>query len=172
MNRNAIIFSLLLLVSSCQETQIDIAINESTPRLVLGGLFAPNEQMVIKLTRSVPIRESTVFTGFDVENARVELYEEDEYTDLLNFRPGFDRGIQVRDLGAYYTTPGFFPDPEKTYTLVIEAPGFESIRATSAIPKAVEIQTFEVDEVSFNIKGLSVVAANLSFLDDASENNY
>ncbi len=174
MYRTILLFMLLLLAFSCQETLVDIEVDTSTPRLVVGGLFAPNEEMVLKLTRSVTIQESARFSGFDIENATVELFEGNRLVDQLRYQSQRNEGDpDVDDLGAYYSSPNFFPDPEKTYTIVINAPDFESVTATTTIPESVEIETFDVGNVAFNTSNTPfVVAGKLSFIDNPLEKNY
>ncbi|MDW3196394.1 MAG: DUF4249 domain-containing protein [Cytophagales bacterium] len=165
---------LFFALNACQEALVDIDVDDSTPRLVVGGLFAPEEEMVIKLTRSVSIAESTRFSDFDVKDANVRIYEGGTIVDELRFREQRDDSDRpVNDWGAYYATAGFVPESGKTYTLVVEAPGFEPVRATTTIPGAVDIVTFDVEEVAFQTREAPmVVAANLSFADDPSQKNY
>ena len=165
---------LILTLTACQEALVDINVDDHTPSLVVGGLFAPNETMVIKLTRSVSVAESIRFRDFDVEDANVAIYEGTTLVDQLIFRDQLDDGgVPINDWGAYYSSAGFTPDQGKTYSLVVDAPGFETIRATTTIPEAVAIESFNVEEVAFQtINRPLTVAANLSFSDDPAEKNY
>lgn len=173
MKRTVCFIFLPILLYSCRESLVDIHVDDASPVLVVGGLFAPGEQMVVKLTRSVPIRESIYFSGFDVEDAKVELYEEDQLIGRLNFRDQFfEDGDVIEDFGAYYTEDGFFPEQGNSYTLKVEAPGFSPVSATSIIPKDVEIQKFEVEEVAFRTRSFEVLAAQVTFMDDPTQKNF
>lgn len=174
MKRTFLFFTLALFIYSCQESLVDIDVDGSAPQVVVGGLFAPNEEMVVKVTRSITIQESPRFSGFDIDNATVELFEGDRLVDQLTYRSQRSEGDpDVDDLGAYYSSPDFFPDPEKTYTLVINTPDFGSVTATTTIPKTVDIETFEVGDVAFSKGSIPfVVGGRLSFTDDPFEKNY
>ena len=112
-----------------------------------------------------------------VTNATVTLYNESgqavESYSHIGKRPNYYYGTQGLP-GYYDVVNGFIPDPDKTYTLRVSAPGFKPIEATVRMPAATRITEASLSELtaapysSMHLEG----ALRVSFEDRLNEENF
>ncbi|GHV08326.1 hypothetical protein FACS1894160_2430 [Bacteroidia bacterium] len=112
-------FILLILFTSCT-SDADFNIPANRGKLVLNSLITPDEPIVVDISASIPITE-TIYPK--IKDAIVLLYENDVFIDTLTYA----------DDRKYKTD--YIPKAGATYTLVVNAPGYNQISATDIVPK-------------------------------------
>ena len=121
--RNPIIYSLFaLLLFSCS-SDADLSRLPNEQKLSLYGLISPDSLICIRLSATTSITE-TVFPI--IENARIQLYENDVWIGMFTYLSGWEYAIDYR------------PKAGQTYTIVAEADGFPSIKAVETLPANIE----------------------------------
>lgn len=157
---------LFVLVNSCTK-EIDIDIPKKEYRLVVNSTISPfilpNPQPIFaNITRSIHISDTTLNTI--VNDATVLLYNKENLIDTLHF---------VDTLGLYQINTQWSPSQGEEYSIVATHTEYHTIRATSTIPKKVEITDFVVTSlVSINEAGDPNNEIAITFKDIEDEKNY
>ena len=143
------------------ETTVDIAIPEHEPRLVVNGLFYADSLWTVEVSESVGVLSSEDLDA--VTSATVEVLEGGEVVETLT--GGRTSGL--------YRSDRHRPQPGRTYTVRVTAPGFPTAEATALIPKPVPI-TISSQRVTsgggdYDRRPFELT---LTFSDPASEPNY
>ena len=110
------------LAAGC-ETVVDVPPPEHTPQLVVQSFFAGDSIWSARVTHTVPYL-SEERPGF-VDDATVEVWE-----------GGRPLVTPTRVDSGTYVAIGPVPDPERPYTLRVEAPGYPSVEGTDRLPAA------------------------------------
>lgn len=125
---------ILLLLWSCEQAA-DLGLDTPEPRLVVIGVFAPEEGLKVEVssTRSALADATTTY----LLNARVELFQGNALIERL----------EPADVQAgrtpFYISKNFRPIAGTEYVLKVQAPGFKPVEAQSAAPVLVRLNTAE-----------------------------
>ena len=114
----------LILLSAC-ETVIEIDPPEYDPELSIASNFTPDSIWSAIITRTIAIGTLRDEPDPVVSNAAVSVYQGESLVDRL---------IYSLDHGEYVSSQGIKPQASIPYRMVVEAPGFRSVSATSMAP--------------------------------------
>lgn len=142
----AVLVMCAVFLSAC-ETVIEIDPPDYDPELYIVSKFSPDSSWVAQLTSTIPLSVHPDSVDIFVHNATVMIYD----GDLL-----VDRLVPRADSSFWYVSSlNHTPASETLYRIVVEAPGFTSISATSMAPPPpvlldVDIEEFDDIEDPFN----------------------
>ncbi|WP_035807309.1 DUF4249 domain-containing protein [Lunatimonas lonarensis] len=131
---------LLVLLSCEQFLEVDLPGQE--PRIVLNALLDPSDTLKVYLTRSRGILEGREYEEFFDLISNADVYLETEAGDRYSLEY-VDRSRPF-DPNAFYRLSDFVFHPNQSYSLVAEAPGYETIRTSQVVPAQVPIQSVEI----------------------------
>lgn len=114
-----VILSVLTLLFACEKTE-SIKLPPHTPKLVIHGYVETGTAFSVAIGRTFPSDEFVIDTQTYVRNATAVLYEDGVLIDTLEFYQPT----------RYYRSPAI-ATVGKTYRLVVSAPGFATVEATS-----------------------------------------
>lgn len=163
-----LIFLFTVFVAATCERPLDLGIEEPEPRLVVVSNFTNDKalEVIVSKTKSILSSDETEF----ILDANVELYQRDTFLETLRLVPA------VGKLAPYYSTHQFRPKVGVVYNIKVDAPGFASVMAKSSIPANIEINDFEISDLSVfpGNDGNVLYSYNVSlgFDDPAAEQNY
>lgn len=138
----------VILISSCEE---DFILDRSNykPKIVVNSIFKPGEDWVVNLSssRDFLVKDSEIR---NIENATVTVIEKSN-----------GRELRLNHVGnGKYVSKIFPPVADKTYELIVEADGFETVNASSKAPNkanVINVISDVVDQkttkVNFEVKG-------------------
>lgn len=151
----------MLGVAGCEVSlQSDITPEFGQHQLVVNAILNTDSVFTARVTINKPILEDVPFEN--VQNATITI--SDEF--------GFSETLYHKSNGLYVSVSSK-PEPGKTYSIVVTAPGLETARATSSIPKPVAITNMEFGQATFNDGILSTsIGITLSFQDPPDEENF
>ncbi len=132
---------------SCEEP-LELEVNEDA-RLVVISHFTQEKdlQVYVSKTKSVQDTKDAEF----VTNATVMVFTGNELVEILEL---------VSDSGQpFYKSKNLAPIIGETYTIIVSAPGFTSVTATSSIPATVPIQSVDFSPV-FKGRGTNDLSIN------------
>jgi hypothetical protein len=155
------IAAITFIFSGC-ETIVEVDIPESAPSLTVNAPFSPDSVFKIKVSSSQHILANTTFQP--VTEAAVILFENEITYDTLVYQND----------GIYVSPTGKKPSKEKTYAVKIQANGFNTVEAQSAIPAEPvvnEVQVFHGEGYSKDSEKYHHYI-NLMLKDPASPGNY
>lgn len=108
------------------ETLIDDFEYKKTPqKLVVNAILNPDSVINIHISKSISFNSPATFES--IENAIVELYENNEFLGQLT-----SEGM------GYYRLADYYPKAGVTYKVVVTAEGYASVWAKTTIPSKVE----------------------------------
>lgn len=120
----------LLTASTCERPVEDLDLPSPPSELVLNCSFTPGHPVEVAVTRTQGILDTELPTY--LVGADVRLFDGDQFIEQLEIViPQNSRDI------PYYTTINFTPKASTTYTVEVEAPGFEKATAMSFIPESI-----------------------------------
>lgn len=125
MRNTVIITGLFFLLLSC-ERDVTIELKPHTPTLVVHAYVETGKSFEIAVGKTTSNNIISSTDGNYVENATAILYENGVEIDTLDY----DASIQ-----RYTSADTAYPD--KTYKIVVQAPGFKTVEATTIAPSAV-----------------------------------
>ncbi len=120
----------LILLPAC-ETVIEIDPPEYDPELSIASNFTPDAIWSAIITRTVAIGSLRDNPDPFVPNATVRVYQGESLMDRLIYDPEGN--------GEYVSSQGLKPQANIPYRMVVEAPGFRSVSATSMAPSSPDI---------------------------------
>jgi hypothetical protein len=152
---NLLWLTALLCSASCTK-EIEMDFPQEPDQLVIYSLFHPDSVWQVSVSTTKDL--NTPFAPYDVVNeAVVEIYQGQQLVDQLEFQGYLDptrvqdnvRGITYdtvfwRNEHIYRSEEGFKPEAGVAYTVVVSAPGYNSVTATDQIPR---LPLIEVEEV-------------------------
>ncbi len=134
-------------------------------QLVVISQFRPGEEVVVRVSRTRSVTEPQGISV--VEDAEVTILVDTAVVAYLEKR--WDNSGEV----LYYTSSDFIPEEGILYTIVVEAPGFPSVSATSLIPKLIPIKEIALGDVEVDSSGeFYTFPLSIRFQDPVSEPNY
>ncbi len=157
----------LVSMSATCERPLEINITEQEPDLVVISNFEANKDITVQIfqTRSVLSLEAAPF----IYDAVVRLYEGETFISNLSLEE--DTGGKPK-----YTTNNFQPLLNTTYSIMVEAGGFESVMAKSRIPGVTDIKRAKLANLVIERTLEAIVnysfTVTLDFEDPQNENNY
>ncbi len=138
---------------------MEIDIPDTPPRLVVNCMFSPEKVFEVSVASSSYILD-TAYTY--IKNATVKLYTDNIFTELL-----------LHEANGIYKTSGYKPEINKTYRIEVSAVNYETVTATSYLPKKVIINSIneslytEIDDY-----GNYYSKVQLTFSDFPNDSNY
>ncbi len=129
---------IFILLPAC-ETVIEIDPPEYDPELSIASNFTPDSIWSAIITRTVPVGSLSDTPSPLVSNASVSVYQGESLIDRL---------IYNLDRGEYVSSQGLKPRANIPYRMVVEAPGFRSVSATSMAPFPPDIADVAVMRLS------------------------
>ena len=126
----------LLWLGACEEPRLPF--EEGSPRLVVFSEFNNNQVLQVQVSKSRSLANDDGRQEF-VLDAVVDLYREGVLLETLILDDTVSPPI--------YTTRTLVPEPNVTYTIRVEAPGFEPASAENSIPGGTAIKGLEVTDV-------------------------
>lgn len=154
MKKIIVSFAALVLFMAC-EKEIPLKQEESEPRIVVNAIFSAGDTIWINLSESRDVLYDQMLPN--IENATAKLLDVNDNV-LADFTHDTD--------GRYYCTDPM-PVAGTTYGLRVEAAGFKTVTASAETPSIIALST--IDSMSV---GSDQVEFNLSFTDDASQDNF
>ncbi len=131
------------MLSSCEEDFILIK-DDFKPHIVVNSIFKPEHKWVVHVSTSRDMLNAKSEIK-NVENANVVIVEKlSKYKIYLDHK---GNGIYSAD---YYP-----PQPDKTYELYVEVPGFKTVKAESIAPKKANIVNISKDVVDKKVSSVN-----------------
>lgn len=155
--------------ATCERT-VELDIDEPPPRLVVNSSFTLGELVRVSVAKSQGILDNSLPEY--LADASVMLYKGDKFIEEL---------VLVIDpaprIAPYYTTRFFKPEAATTYTIRVEALGFEPVEAHSFIPEPVPFSTLQVsnfkeEDGSATFRKRYTYQIDLDFDDPIGEDNF
>ena len=132
------LISCVLLLSAC-ETVIEIDPPDYDPEVHVVSKFSPDSTWVAQLTSTIALSIDPDSVDIFIHNAKVMIYD----GDLL-----VDRLVPLADTTFWYVSSlNHSPKSETSYRMVIEAPGFTTLTATSMAPPPPVLLDVEIEKV-------------------------
>ncbi|MEO0874896.1 MAG: DUF4249 family protein, partial [Bacteroidota bacterium] len=160
---------MFLMGATCERT-VELDIDEPPPRLVVNSSFTLGERVEVSVSSSQSILENRL--PFSLSDAIVTLYQGDQFIEQLELF--VDPAPRILE---YYITKSFKPEAAVTYTIRVEAVGFETVEAHSFIPEPVSLTKLEVSDLQ-EVAGSEVYSrlftyrVSLDFDDPPEEENF
>ncbi|MEP0548141.1 MAG: DUF4249 domain-containing protein [Rhodothermales bacterium] len=159
MPRLLLALTLGLTLAACDfEQVIELDVPPYEPRLVLGGFPTPDSVFTVRVGRSASALTPTDFDplALVVDDARLALFDADgTFLDsLYQSSPFYD---DFPTPGVYRSLSGLRPEPGRSYTLRVDAPGLPSVRATTRLPEPITFAV-RVDGVAEDVPGRGRIA--------------
>lgn len=159
----------LCLGATC-ERPVDLDIDEPPARLVVNSSFTLGELVKVSVAKSQSILSDELpeYLG----DAQVTLYQGDLLIEELELY--IDPAPRIP---PYYITRTFKPDAATTYTIRVEATGFETVVAHSFIPEPVPFSSLQVSHF-VEVEGAESYSRgytyqiDLDFADPPGEDNF
>jgi len=133
-----LVISVVVLLSAC-ETVIEIDPPDYDPELHIVSKFSPDSTWATQLTSTIPLSTEAEPTDILVENASILIYDGDILVDRL---------IHDKKNPLWYvSSQNHTPELGTLYRIVVEAPGFTSVSATSMAPPSPVLFDAEIEEI-------------------------
>lgn len=141
------LLSLVLCLTSCEEDFVLVK-KDFTPQLVINSVFKPDSKWFVHVSSSRDIlNPKSQITN--IENANVVIVE--KLTKKKIYLDHVGDGI--------YSSNYYPPQPDKTYVLLVDVPGYKRVKAESMAPKKANIVNVikdvvdeKVSTVNFQVK--------------------
>ncbi|MCB0558618.1 MAG: DUF4249 domain-containing protein [Lewinellaceae bacterium] len=162
---------LMLLITPGCEQPASFSLETPEPKLVVVSNFTLDKAVQVYVSKSQFILDEQKEEY--VLDATVEIYEDDEHLETLEFVKPKSGLSEV----PYFTTRNLVPKVNTTYTIQVEAPCCAPVMAKSKIPNSISllsasISEFAVGESQEIEKFLATYLVRLSFEDPGEEKNY
>lgn len=155
--------------ATCERT-LELDIDEPPTKLVVNSSFTLGEKVKVNVSKSQYILDNSLPEY--LANAIVTLWEGDAFIEkLVIFVDPAER------IAPYYVTTNFEPLAATTYTIRVEALGFETVEAHSFIPEPIAFNRLTVSPIT-EIPATSTFGmrfsyeVNLDFDDPKNEDNF
>lgn len=164
------VFAAMFLMGATCERTVDLDIDEPPPRLVVNSSFTLGERVEVTVSKSQSILDNSLPEY--LANAIVTLYQGETFLEQLELviEP-------APRIPPYYVTTSFKPEAAVTYTIRVEAVGFETVEARSFIPEPVTLSSLKVSDLQENngsetYSRIFSYQIEVDFDDPADEENY
>ena len=145
---------MITLLISC-ELIVDVDVPFKANQLTANSFINPDSLWFVQLNLNRNILDEEPFR--EINDARIVIFEDDNATDTLT-NMGYGR----------FRSDNKTPEPGKTYTLSVSAPGYSDLQASTSIPFPCAITSVEVYESTSNQNSMLKVKLK----DDGAEANY
>lgn len=164
------LFASMLLVGATCERTVELDIDEPPPRLVVNSSFTLGERVEVTVAKSQSILDNSLPEY--LADAVVSLYQGETFLEQLELF--IDPAPRIP---PYYITSSFKPEAATTYTIRVEAVGFETVVAHSFIPEPVSLSRLLVSDLQENngnevYSRIFTYQIELDFDDPLEEENY
>ena len=155
------IFPLILIFFLCScETVINVDLPEHESKLVMNSFINPDSLVSVHISNSLSILDNGKLNN--AENAVVELYENDNLVETLQ-----------HSSDGNYTSAGKYPAIGNTYKITASANGYEDVSASTTVPPAISISSFNLkDSVLAGPHGNVEASLDITINDPANKNYY
>jgi hypothetical protein len=145
------------------EMVVDIDLPPHESKLVVNCLLTPDSLVKVQVYKTLgPLDRKEAVA---VSNAKVVLLENGMVVDTLPFYKDADN--------SYYQSLRFKPQAQKTYTLLVKAPGFPDAQANCTIPGKVPIQKASIrDSAGLDENGQYFSRLLITFQDPGNGQNF
>lgn len=146
----------IISVTICCEKPVDLGVDLNSTLVVTGNL-TPDQPF------TVMVEQSGISSNTIVQNAEVQVFNGDgELVTTLEFNDN-----------EYISPAGVYPVEGISYTLVVQAEGFNEVTATDYIPESPRISSFKIHAKSTPDPGSSQQLFETTLvIDDFDEDNY
>ncbi|MCB0641276.1 MAG: DUF4249 domain-containing protein, partial [Phaeodactylibacter sp.] len=164
------LFFLLAIWMGCEEP-VDLDIIPDQEKLVVISNFSDIDTLEVVVTKTISVLSQETATY--LSDAIVEVFEGEKLVDRLNFVSSDNAQIP-----SYYRSNFLVPERGITYTIKVEAPGFDPVMAFNFIPeKAIGIDTntvsFEMKQVDQDVfRTLATFDISVTIQDPPEPNNF
>lgn len=164
-----VIAAMLLMGATCERT-VELDIDEPPPRLVVNSSFTLGQRVEVTVSKSQSILDNDLPEY--LANALVSLYQGDTFIEQLELF--VDPAPRIP---PYYKSTTFKADAGVTYTIKVEAVGFETVYAHSFIPEPVDLSDLQVSDLhqsegSETYSRLFTYEVKVDFDDPLQEENF
>ncbi|PSR14820.1 MAG: hypothetical protein DA408_10160 [Bacteroidetes bacterium] len=164
-----LLLSWLFIGATCERT-VELDIDQPPARLVVNSSFTLGQKVAVSVSKSLGILDNSLPEY--LVDASVTVYQGDTFLEELVLY--IDPAPRIP---PYYTTVDFEPKPGVTYTIRVEAPGFEPVVAHSFIPQPVVFSRLGVSQIeelpgSEAFSKVFAYEVQLDFVDPPGEENY
>ena len=140
---------LVLMLSTACTKEIEFKTEQVSSKLVLNCLLAADQPINVHLSQTVPLfADSIPF----IENAMVELYENDSLVDVLV------------SMGKGMYTSSIFAREGYNYKIKASSPGFEEVTGEDYVPELVPIISATADYGLFLYNSQSEISYGIDFI--------
>jgi len=161
-----LIVALLGLGATC-ERPVDLDFRGQDPKLAVFSKFTNDKVLEVKVSKG-----KSVFDSGPTEyilDARVDVFEGDNFIERLMLQPDH--------IPPVYVSQGLLLRRNSTYTITVEAPGFETVNASSKVPNLVQIDEVEISEILVEMgeevgETLFTYQVGVTFSDPPDEKNF
>ena len=150
----------ILILSSCEVT-VDLEVDKPEQLVVVNGFINPNEEFLIHLSETVYINEKTLEGEKIIENATIQLFENNEALPDLEYM-----------IRGEYKLNSFYPIAGNTYKIIVNAPEHDiDITSEITIPEPVPITSVEI-ATTYDFFIAEAISVKLKFKDPVDIENY
>ena len=118
---------ILLLCTAC-ENIIEIAPPDYDSEIAVSSYFTPDSIWTARISQTIPVGQAQNIGSPFLDNALVAVWQGDQLVDRL--------ANDGSDTGWYVSTNAKRPQPNTSYRLTVEVPGFALAEASSSVPAA------------------------------------
>ena len=154
-------FCILLLVTSCQK-DIQLDDGDFEPRLVINGIFNPDELWKIDISQSGNALDvNSYIEKIDDAYVTVENLTTGEITELVHTSGHENKGV-------YFSTNA--PQEFVNYKIVVEKEGLNTASAINQIPTEIDVKFLDTSLIE--IEGELALKIDFTINDNAGEDNF
>lgn len=159
------ILSLLLIVLSSCEKELEIKTSEDENKIVINSIVNPDSLFRAEITKTFSPYEKIIVQ--ELENAQVAVYENDAFIENLSYHKSPDDS-----LGRFTGT--FRPEIGSRYRIEVNEPNLGKARAEANIPARVNISQEKAVKIKWGEDNLTSIRFNFSFVleDPVDEDHY
>jgi len=133
-----LISAALILTASTCERPANVEIEGPEPELVVISNFSDQRVLQVQVSKSIDALTGSAIEY--VENANIELFEEDEFIEQLQL-------ASLQNTTPFYTTYELKPKVGVRYTIQVDVPGFRTVKAQSSIPPQINIERLQLSDL-------------------------
>jgi hypothetical protein len=152
------IIAIIIIAAACSKP-IDLELPPYSSKIVVNGEANTDNVFSFQVSRSLPIMQSNDSSGYLLQNATVTVFDG---STLL--------GTAVYQGGYYVLNQK--PVAQHTYTVDVNASGYNKATAKFTMPKSINITTSYDDSVGLDAGGFKYGQVTLSFTDEPGVKNY
>lgn len=150
--------AIIFFAVSCTK-EIELELPEYSSKLVVNGEMNTESEISLQISRSLPIMNTSDSSGYLIQNAIVEVFENGTSVGTATYFSG------------RYVLP-YKPKAGLTYKVNVKSGNYIPAEANLVIPKALPVTLTYIDSVGLDEFGFKIGRITLNFSDDGSVSNY